>query len=144
MTHGACRLTAKNRNQLRNPTLGSRVWTTFTCLGLTHNTCLIVLPYSYVPQAKVQWPRPLSDWQLIRSDWHLFVYLHLPITAPTQFRAISHHGWISRYVSRKPCSKQWTVTSDKISVVQMIKTGRIVRCSNETETAEMGLETFRR
>ena len=79
-------------NQLRNPTLGSRVWTTFTCLGLTHNTCLIVLPYSYVPQAKVQWPRPVSDWQLIRSDWHLFVYIHLPITAPTQFRAISHHG----------------------------------------------------
>jgi len=25
-----CRLTAKNRDQLRNPTLGSRVWATFT------------------------------------------------------------------------------------------------------------------
>ena len=30
MTHVACRLTAKNRDQLRNPTLGSRVWATFT------------------------------------------------------------------------------------------------------------------
>jgi len=29
MTHVTCRLTAKNRDQLRNPTLGSRVWTTF-------------------------------------------------------------------------------------------------------------------
>ena len=30
MTHATCRLTAKNRDQLRNPTLGNRVWTTFT------------------------------------------------------------------------------------------------------------------
>jgi len=30
MTHVTCRLTAKNRDQLRNPTLGSRVWATFT------------------------------------------------------------------------------------------------------------------
>ena len=27
-----CRLTAKNRDQLRNPTLGNRVWATFTFL----------------------------------------------------------------------------------------------------------------
>ena len=30
MTHVTCRLTAKNRDQFRNPTLGSRVWATFT------------------------------------------------------------------------------------------------------------------
>ena len=30
MTHVTCRLTAENRNQLRNPTLDNRVWTTFT------------------------------------------------------------------------------------------------------------------
>ena len=30
MTHVACRLTAKNRDQLRNPTLGNRVRATFT------------------------------------------------------------------------------------------------------------------
>ena len=29
MTHVTCRLTAKNRDHLRNPTLGDRVWTTF-------------------------------------------------------------------------------------------------------------------
>ena len=28
MTHDTCRLTAKNRDQLRNPTLGNRVWLT--------------------------------------------------------------------------------------------------------------------
>ena len=32
MTHVTCRLTAKNRHQLRNPTLGNRVWATFTFL----------------------------------------------------------------------------------------------------------------
>jgi len=30
MTHVTCRLTAKNRGQLQNPTLGNRVWATFT------------------------------------------------------------------------------------------------------------------
>jgi len=30
MTHITCRLTAKKRDQLRNPTLGNRVWATFT------------------------------------------------------------------------------------------------------------------
>jgi len=30
MTHITCRLTTKNRYQLRNPTLGNRVWATFT------------------------------------------------------------------------------------------------------------------
>jgi len=29
MTHVTCRLTAKDRDQLRNPTLGNRVWATF-------------------------------------------------------------------------------------------------------------------
>jgi len=29
MTHITCRLTAKNREQLRNPMLGNRVWATF-------------------------------------------------------------------------------------------------------------------
>ena len=29
MTHMTCRLTAKNRDQLQNPTLGNRVWATF-------------------------------------------------------------------------------------------------------------------
>ena len=29
MTHVTCRLTAKNRDQLQNPTLSNRAWTTF-------------------------------------------------------------------------------------------------------------------
>ena len=34
MTHVTCRLTTKNRDQLRNPPLGNRVWATFTFLRL--------------------------------------------------------------------------------------------------------------
>jgi len=34
MTHVTCRLTAKNRDQLWNPTLGNRVWATFTFITL--------------------------------------------------------------------------------------------------------------
>jgi len=34
MTHVTCRLTAKNRDQLRNPTLGNRVRATFTFFTL--------------------------------------------------------------------------------------------------------------
>ena len=30
MTHFTCRLTAKNRDQLQNPTFGNRAWTVFT------------------------------------------------------------------------------------------------------------------
>jgi len=32
MTHITCRLTSKNRDELRHPTLGNRVWATFTFL----------------------------------------------------------------------------------------------------------------
>jgi len=32
MTHVTCRLTAENRDQLQNPTLGNREWATFFLL----------------------------------------------------------------------------------------------------------------
>ena len=35
MIHVTCRLTAKNRDQLRNPTLGNWIWATFTFLYLS-------------------------------------------------------------------------------------------------------------
>jgi len=37
----ACRLTAKNRDQLRNATLGNRVWATFSFLRSTGCVCLL-------------------------------------------------------------------------------------------------------
>ena len=35
MTHVTCRLTAENRDQHRNPTLGNLVWATFTFFSFT-------------------------------------------------------------------------------------------------------------
>jgi len=37
LTHITCRLTAKNRDQLRNPMLGNRVWATFFTLSWAEN-----------------------------------------------------------------------------------------------------------
>jgi len=45
MTHITCRLTAKNRDQLQNPTLGNRVWATFTFF--TFFTCCLLLFYYF-------------------------------------------------------------------------------------------------
>ena len=38
MTHVTCRLTAKNRDQLRNPAFGIRIWV--TCFARTCNFCV--------------------------------------------------------------------------------------------------------
>jgi len=38
MTHITRRLTAKNRDQFRNPTLGNRVWATFTFFYIAVHT----------------------------------------------------------------------------------------------------------
>jgi len=39
--HVTCRLTAKNRDQLRNPTLGNRVWATFLTVFLVNKDLYI-------------------------------------------------------------------------------------------------------
>jgi len=36
MTHVTCRLSAKIRDQLRNPTLGNRVWATYLSFYVTN------------------------------------------------------------------------------------------------------------
>ena len=42
MTHITCMLTAKNRDQFRNPTLGNRVWATFLPFLLNCKRCLVL------------------------------------------------------------------------------------------------------
>jgi len=61
MTYITCWLTAKNRDQLRNPTLGNRVWTTFTFFLTVDYTdllpvffvCVSYLLLSYIVIAKI-------------------------------------------------------------------------------------------
>jgi len=42
VTHVTCRLTAKNRDQLRNPTLGNLVWATFTFYRSEYGKCAVI------------------------------------------------------------------------------------------------------
>ena len=57
MTHVTCRLTAKNRDSLRNPTLGSRVWATFLLFLPTSHPSRPTKPSGSAPTH----PRP--DWR---------------------------------------------------------------------------------
>ena len=56
MTHVTRRLTAKNRDQLRNPTLGNRVWATFTFFTRTRD--VPVFPVLRFPFPRYQSARP--------------------------------------------------------------------------------------
>jgi len=52
MTHVTCRLTDKNRDQLRNPTLGNRVWAIFTVFIFTYSFTYYVTLTGHLPQAQ--------------------------------------------------------------------------------------------
>jgi len=70
MTPVTCRLTAKNRDQLRNPTLGNRVWATFAftiplwtphCSALCqhrHNIIVTIIYWCYYAQQALSNGRP--------------------------------------------------------------------------------------
>jgi len=45
MTHVTCRLTAKNRDQLQNPTIGNRVWTFSIAVGRSDELVAMVGTY---------------------------------------------------------------------------------------------------
>jgi len=58
MTHITCKLTAENRDQLRKPTLGNRVWATFTFSSLQVAARWRGVVYSgdQPPQVKAHYP----------------------------------------------------------------------------------------
>jgi len=53
MTHITCRLTAKNRDQLRKPTLCNRVWATFTFYLHRARSMIITLISADIGQSDV-------------------------------------------------------------------------------------------
>jgi len=57
MTHVTFRLTAKNRDQLRNPMLGSGVWATFTFYRLSR-----VVPDEGPLNVRARVLQVLDDW----------------------------------------------------------------------------------
>ena len=56
MTHVTCRLTAKDRDYLRNPTLCNRVWATFT-----FNTNRLIVSFVLVSIQRYDSERPAKN-----------------------------------------------------------------------------------
>jgi len=52
MTHVTCRLTAKNRDRLRNPTLGNRVWASFFYLSRRQRSSYSATVHSEITNRK--------------------------------------------------------------------------------------------
>ena len=52
MTHVTCRLTAKNQDQLWNPTLGSRVWAIFLTYDLSYDHHKFIVRSTYDVELK--------------------------------------------------------------------------------------------
>jgi len=71
MTHVTCRLTAENRDQLQNPTLGNRVYTTFTFYLHAHRVYVTVWHLSITPiDRQQQRRRRVCCWARAEdTDW---------------------------------------------------------------------------
>ena len=64
MTHVTCRLTATNRDQLRKPMLGNRVWATFTLLACCDGLLSLILINHASQCVRVEMRRCPRVWQL--------------------------------------------------------------------------------
>jgi len=115
MTHVTCRLTAKNRDQLRNPTLGNRVWAAFTFLrGFS---CRRITQHPSIRQPGFDLPR--HTWSLMNRFRPCRANLHkrgvaqsLPVIVAIDRQWISHcrHVPINeiwRWTESTPRSGRW-------------------------------------
>jgi len=116
MTHITCRLTAKNRDQLRNPTLGHRVWATYTFLilpGVRTSLFNSLIYHAYLPreknirnsyrvakfcdkpsQSKIPAVPFGSGSHLIHNSLVQFVQIHTPIPARRSVHPFVHGSWL--------------------------------------------------
>ena len=69
MTQVTCRLTTKDRDQLRNPTLGNRVWATFTFLVVVVNLSTISHGDAENARTENDGQRKLWVWKM--QDWKM-------------------------------------------------------------------------
>jgi len=91
MTHIICRLTAKNRDQLRNPTLGNRVWATFTFLSTVR--C--------IKRCSDPSVRPSVCLSQLRSSKRCILTATVPVRAPIIFKNIRYVAQHQRQGQRK-------------------------------------------
>ena len=111
MTHVTCRLTAKNQNQLRNCTLGNRVWATFT------DVWPVLCRRPYVRQPSLKTPRrtkttscePSEPRSLVPQSLASLHSLHPACThGPTVIKTIQHNELHCRLCPRHPDDQLWT------------------------------------
>ena len=82
MTYVTCRLSAKNRDQLWNPTLGNRVWATFTFLH--YKVTGLRLAASATDHGQAAWLHHQAGWLAIP-----LVHQH-PCTWPIACKYVLH------------------------------------------------------
>jgi len=81
MTHVTCRLTVKNRDQLRNPTLGNRVWATFTFFTVADwmaDRLSVFATWPTLPAASI------SKYRQRRLVWATFTFFKVSVLDPVR------------------------------------------------------------
>ena len=161
MTHVTCRLTAKNRDHLRNPTFGNRVWATFfavgghfgiersvhlsvpwrSCLGYRHAGCLQLCHQRppemcglrTCPWMDVDPPRflPLAG---RLSSLRCKTFLHVALLCQLKFRQLLQSCGNKLY-SKSPTNQSVAVTALQSTDVQQ-------RCLNKLNCRQILLSTL--
>ena len=140
MTHVTCRLTAKNRDQLRNPTLGRRVRAIFTFTFLAYHT------QSMCQWATVLFSRPSNRQPLSYGDylkakrgirtalycvvsdssaqWYTYMCAHLPsLVRPLVCTWINHWSPWRLAISRLSLVNWFPASSFMLHLLQKITFG---------------------
>jgi len=116
MTHVTCSLTAKNRDQLRNPTLGNRVWATFTFLPLD---VLPVTKHSVLNCTTQCYPNQWLDLILFSSTTRLLVENTVIINLGRQLGSCPSNNFAGFALSlHSICHMPWPVMSYWVGLSQ--------------------------
>jgi len=83
MIHVTCRLTAKNRDQLWNPTLGNRVRATFLCACAVVVNCTWLSCWSWLSLVccRLKWFHVYRIRLILNHDEYVGRHLHVPNTS---------------------------------------------------------------
>ena len=92
MIHVTCRLTAKNRDQLRNPTLGSRVWATFTFLSVSVYARISITDFEYRDNVCACYIVSIY-WALVSG--HFCLVFHSILSIKTTYGGLSNKNFSS-------------------------------------------------
>ena len=123
MTHVTCRLTAKNRDRVRNPTLGNRVWATFFVVSYRNRSVVVrcgcvqdwfhrhkpsVAPHfrPYVPDAlPSKWYRDFERAGTQDSMWEMWFIHYMHIEQVRERKLLGRIACIARSYSHPEAAR---------------------------------------